>query len=98
MNNPVLNQMFLIGWFFYVRGEELMAINSLIFRTAPHGGVIFGLNMLKILVFTVSCDESRLKTVITEQKIELASKGYHIICCHKSLATTDSCDRIQLFL
>jgi hypothetical protein len=41
--------------------------------------LIFGLKMLKILVFTVVCDKSRLKTVILEQKMEFTSKGYHML-------------------
>ena len=66
-------------------------------RTAPHGGVMFAQKMVNILVFTVFCDQSGLKTVILEQKNRVHLQKA-LICCHKSLAFTDSCGGIQFFL
>ena len=43
------------------------------------GEIFLDKKCLKILVFTVFCDKSRLKRVILEQNIELTSKGYHML-------------------
>jgi len=48
-------------------------------KNGPSWGSDVCSKMVNILVFTVFCDQSGLKTVILEQKIEFTSKGSHML-------------------
>ena len=69
---------------------KCLQLTSIFFRTAPHGGVIFALKIVK-------SDQSRNRYFRAKTRAQLQRLSYAVIN-HWHLQATDSCDAIQFCL